>query len=130
MAQQRKNRLNLFNPQSFTFLSFILFIILSLSLMGLDKKYNLSSQIKSQVELLKSPLYGVINAPVDLKNRIANYFISQEQLLHENEALNEKIMQLDFELQKLNFFKAKHIYEFKWKSSFILVDKLWSPSIE
>ena len=108
MAQQRKNQLNLFNNPSFTFLSLILFVILSLSLMGLDKKYNLSSQIKYQVELLKSPLYEAINAPVDLKNRIANYFISQEQLLHENEALNEKIMQLDFELQKLNFIKEEN----------------------
>ena len=107
MAQQRKNQLNLFNPQSFTFLSFIFFVILSLALMGLDRKYNLSSQIKSQVELLKSPLYVMINAPLDLKNHIANYLISQEQLLHENEALNEKIMQLDFELQKLNFIKEE-----------------------
>ena len=108
MAQQRKNQLNLFNPQSFTFLSFIFFVILSLALMGLDKKYNLSSQIKHQVELLKSPLYVTINAPLDLKNHIANYFKSQEQLLHENEALNEKIMQLDIELQKLNFIKEEN----------------------
>jgi rod shape-determining protein MreC len=92
MAQQRKNQLNLFNPQTFTFLSFIFFVILSLALMGLDRKYNLSSQIKYQVELLKSPLYVTINAPLDLKNHIANYFKSQEQLLHENETLNEKII--------------------------------------
>ena len=76
--------------------------------MGLDKKYNISSQIKSHVELFKSPLYVTINAPIILKNHIANYFISQEQLRHENEALNEKIMQLEFELQKLNFFKEEN----------------------
>jgi rod shape-determining protein MreC len=110
MAQQNKNRLSLFNTPSFTFLSFIFFVSLSLALMGLDKKYSFSSQIKSHVELLKSPLNVIINAPVDLKNRIANYFISQEQLLHENEALNEKIMQLDFELQKLNFIKEENTH--------------------
>jgi hypothetical protein len=75
--------------------------------MGLDKKYNLSSQIKSQVELLKTPLYITINAPLDLKNRIANSFISQEQLLHENENLNEKIMQLDLKFKSLIILKKK-----------------------
>ena len=57
------NNLKLFNRDTFPLFNFLTLFILCLIIMGIDYRYKISNEIKTEISILNSPVNYIINLP-------------------------------------------------------------------
>jgi len=103
-----KKELKLFNASQSPLFSLILLLLLSFSLMGLDYRKGIHQDIKQKSTFLILPLIYVLNLPNDISKSLEDLFKEKSILSEKNKELENKIIDLSIEIQRLNFIKAEN----------------------
>lgn len=81
---------------------------LALLLMVLDCRTVWFNRIKQQTSIIVTPLQYVVDAPTSFVRAVRHDVKSQQQLLHENTRLHEKLLFMQAHLQKLLALKKEN----------------------
>jgi len=103
-----KKALRLFSKNPFPIFSFIILLSISLSLMGLDHRKGIYRDIKEKSTFIIPPIIYIFNIPKNINNSLHNLFTSKSQLFKKNQELENKIIDLSIENQKLNLIEAEN----------------------
>ena len=106
MDQQQAPRFFIHGPSPFTRL--IVFSTLSLLLMASDSKFSYLLQVRQVLTVAIQPLQIIANSPFKLYNNIEGYFVSQELLRLDNNALRKKVLFQSEQLQALALLKSEN----------------------
>lgn len=106
MDQQQAPRFFIHGPSPFTRL--IVFSTLSLLLMASDSKFSYLFKARQVLVVALQPLQAVANSPFELYDNIENYFISQQSLRRDNDALRKKMLFQSEQLQTLATLKSEN----------------------
>ena len=103
-----KKELKLFNDGQSPIFSFIILLLISLSLMGLDYRKKIHHHIKNESSFLIKPIVYVINLPKNINESLTNLFKTKSQLFEKNLKLENKIIDLSIENQRLILIEAEN----------------------
>ena len=104
-----KKELKLFNNDQSPIFGFIILLIVSLSLMGLDSRKGIHHQIKEKSNILSIPVIFVLNSPKNISESLKNLFKSKAELFKMNQELEKKIVDLSIANQKLILIDEENI---------------------
>jgi len=103
-----KKELRLFNTSQFPLFSLIILLLLSFSLMGLDYRKGIHHDIRQKSTFLILPIIYVLNLPNNISKSLEDLFKSKSILSEKNKELENKIIDLSINMQKLNLIKAEN----------------------
>jgi rod shape-determining protein MreC len=103
-----KKELKLFNDGQSPIFSFIILLLISFSLMGLDYRKKIHHHIKNESSFLIKPIVYVINLPKNINESLTNLFKTKSQLFEKNLKLENKIIDLSIENQRLILIEAEN----------------------
>lgn len=89
-------------------LHLILAVLCSLGLMALDKFTNSSTQLRSYLTALVSPLYYAANMPQAVLSDASAQFMSRQSLLDENRELRETLLRQNTLMQRFQFLQQEN----------------------
>lgn len=108
MAKKRENkRLRLFTQESPAFL-FVILTICSIVLMSLDYRYNIHTQLKQHIMLVRTPFQWIINAPSRLISSIDYYLSEQNKLQQQIFLLKTEASLFQLNQQKLRLLENEN----------------------
>lgn len=84
------------------FARLVFFSALSLTLMATDSRLHYLIAMRQQLVAFMHPLQMLANAPSSIFNHLDDYFSTHHYLLNNNQALSERILKQEVELQRLN----------------------------
>ena len=103
-----KKELRLFNTKQSPIFSFIVLLLISLSLMGLDSRKGIHHEIKEKSTFILPPLIYILNLPKNISGSLQNLFKTKAELSEKNQELQNKIINLSISNQKLNLIEAEN----------------------
>ncbi|WP_337841473.1 rod shape-determining protein MreC [Rheinheimera sp.] len=83
-------------------------VLCSVGLMALDKFTDSSTQLRSYLTALVSPLYYVANLPQALLSDASAQFSSHQRLLQENQKLRETLLRQNTQVQRFQFLQQEN----------------------
>ena len=83
-------------------------VLCSVGLMALDKFTDSSTQLRSYLTALVSPLYYVANLPQALLSDASAQFSSHQRLLEENQKLRETLLRQNTQVQRFQFLQQEN----------------------
>ena len=102
MAKDTESKkLKLFNTQESPILPFFLLLLISISLMSYDHRYNINYNIKQYISALNAPIKFIINAPSTITQNLKIYLSNQESLHKKIKSQRNEINLLRLNAQKL-----------------------------
>ena len=104
-----KKELKLFNNDQSPIFGFIILLLTSLSLMGLDYRKGIHQEIKENSNLIITPIIYVLNLPKNISRSFEDLFKTKAQLSKKNQELEKKIADLSIENQKLVLIDQENI---------------------
>ena len=104
-----KKELRLFNDDQSPIFGFIILILISLTLMGLDSRKKIHQEIRQKSDYLSIPITYAINLPKNVSKSLQQLFKSKAQLLEENQKLENNIINLSIENQRLIFIEQENL---------------------
>ena len=103
-----KKELKLFNNTPSPIFGFIILLFISLSLMGIDHRKKIHYEIKEKSTFLIVPIIYVLNLPNNITNSINDLLKSKSKLFKKNRELENKIIDLSIENQRLGLIEAEN----------------------
>ena len=94
-------KLKLFNTQESPILPFFLLLLISISLMSYDHRYQINYDIKQYISALNTPIKFIINAPSTFIQNFKIYLSDQEALHKKIQSQQNEINLLLLDAQKL-----------------------------
>ena len=108
MAQKtNSSNLKLFNRERFPLVSFFVFFILCLTLMGIDYRYQISKKIKTVIPIY-SPITNLINLPINFYHNLKNNFITKKSLLNKIDNLEITNYNLSIKVQENQLLNSEN----------------------
>ena len=104
-----KKELRLFNNDQSPIFGFIILILISLTLMGLDSRKKIHQEIRQKSDYLSIPITYAINLPKNVSESLQQLFKSKAQLLEENQKLENNVINLSIENQRLIFIEQENL---------------------
>ena len=102
MAKETESKkLKLFNTQESPILPFFLLLLISISLMSYDHRYQINYDIKQYISALNTPIKFIINAPSTFIQNFKIYLSDQEALHKKIQSQQNEINLLLLDAQKL-----------------------------
>jgi rod shape-determining protein MreC len=102
MAKETESKkLKLFNTQESPILPFFLLLLISISLMSYDHRYNINYNIKQYISALNAPIKFIINTPSTITQNLKIYLSAQEDLHKKIKSQRNEINLLRLNAQKL-----------------------------
>ena len=102
MAKETASKkLKLFNTQESPILPFFLLLLISISLMSYDHRYNINYNIKQYISALNAPIKFIINTPSTITQNLKIYLSNQEALHKKIKSQRNEINFLRLNAQKL-----------------------------
>lgn len=102
MAKETESKkLKLFNTQESPILPFFLLLLISISLMSYDHRYNINYNIKQYISALNAPIKFIINTPSTITQNLKIYLSNQETLHKKIKSQQNEINLLRLNAQKL-----------------------------
>ena len=102
MAKETASKkLKLFNTQESPILPFFLLLLISISLMSYDHRYNINYNIKQYISALNAPIKFIINTPSTITQNLKIYLSNQEALHKKIKSQRNEINLLRLDAQKL-----------------------------
>ena len=102
MAKETASKkLKLFNTQESPILPFFLLLLISISLMSYDHRYNINYNIKQYISALNAPIKFIINTPSTITQNLKIYLSNQEALHKKIKSQRNEINLLRLNAQKL-----------------------------
>lgn len=102
MAKETESKkLKLFNTQESPILPFFLLLLISISLMSYDHRYNINYNIKQYISALNAPIKFIINTPSTITQNLKIYLSNQEALHKKIKSQRNEINLLRLNAQKL-----------------------------
>ena len=102
MAKETASKkLKLFNTQESPILPFFLLLLISISLMSYDHRYNINYNIKQYISALNAPIKFIINTPSTITQNLKIYLSAQEALHKKIKSQRNEINLLRLNAQKL-----------------------------
>lgn len=102
MAKETESKkLKLFNTQESPILPFFLLLLISISLMSYDHRYNINYNIKQYISALNAPIKFIINTPSTITQNLKIYLSNQESLHKKIKSQRNEINLLRLNAQKL-----------------------------
>ena len=102
MAKETASKkLKLFNTQESPILPFFLLLLISISLMSYDHRYNINYNIKQYISALNAPIKFIINTPSTITQNLKIYLSAQEDLHKKIKSQRNEINLLRLNAQKL-----------------------------
>lgn len=89
-------------------LRLVLAVACSIGLMFVDRYTDSATQLRSYLTSAVSPLFYAASLPESVITSASEQLMSQQQLLQENAALKARLLQLDAQLQLLNFLQLEN----------------------
>jgi rod shape-determining protein MreC len=83
-------------------------VLLSLVLMFADSRFDYLSKLRYYTAVLVTPVHFVAAVPARISEWVAAAFSSRTQLMDENAALKDQLLELQFRLQKLEHLSAEN----------------------
>lgn len=103
MAKETASKkLKLFNTQESPILPFFLLLLISISLMSYDHRYNINYNIKQYISALNAPIKFIINTPSTITQNLKIYLSNQEALHKKIKSQRDEINLLRLNTQKLH----------------------------
>ena len=103
MAKETESKkLKLFNTQESPILPFFLLLLISISLMSYDHRYNINYNIKQYISALNAPIKFIINTPSTITQNLKIYLSNQEALHKKIKSQRDEINLLHLNTQKLH----------------------------
>ena len=103
MAKETESKkLKLFNTQESPILPFFLLLLISISLMSYDHRYNINYNIKQYISALNAPIKFIINTPSTITQNLKIYLSNQEALHKKIKSQRDEINLLRLNTQKLH----------------------------
>ena len=121
-----KKELRLFNDDQSPIFGFIILILISLTLMGLDSRKKIHQEIRQKSDYLSIPITYAINLPKNVSESLQQLFKSKAQLLEENQKLENNVINLSIENQRLIFIEQENL---QLRKSLGIVNNLGFDSI-
>jgi len=103
-----KKKLRLFSNVQFPIFGFIILLLISLTLMGLDHRKGIHNKIKENSNFLVTPIIYILNLPKNISESLTDLFKSKSQLFKKNQELEDKIIELSIENQRLTLIQAEN----------------------
>ena len=103
-----KKELKLFHNAQSPIFGFIILIVFSFSLMGLDHRKGIHNEIKEKSTFLITPIIYILNLPKNINESLKILFETKNQLFKKNQELENKIVDLSIENQKLILIQAEN----------------------
>ena len=94
-------KLKLFNTQDSPILPFFLLLLISISLMSYDHRYQINYDIKQYISALNTPIKFIINTPSTIIQNFKIYLSDQEALHKKIQSQKNEINLLLLDAQKL-----------------------------
>ena len=134
MIKSHQRSSKLFNKGPSLLSKLLLFILISIVLMGVDFRFHYLKDIRRATNVFTKPFHSLLNLPSDLYHFTTSYFSNQSRLIHENEALKLNIDGLKADLQRLDFIDqendqlknlldVKNAYKFKTEAVSIIYSR-------
>ena len=102
MAKETASKkLKLFNTQESPILPFFLLLLISISLMSYDHRYQINNVIKQQISTLNAPIKFIINTPSNIIRNSKIFLSHQKTLLEKINSQQDEINLILLNLQKL-----------------------------
>ena len=76
--------------------------------MGLDHRKGIHSKIKENSNFLVTPIIYILNLPKNISESLTDLFKSKSQLFKKNQELEDKIIELSIENQRLILIQAEN----------------------
>ena len=109
MAKETESKkLKLFNTQESPILPFFLLLLISISLMSYDHRYNINYNIKQYISALNAPIKFIINTPSTITQSLKIYLSNQEALHKKIRSQRNEINLLRLDAQKLQFLENEN----------------------
>ena len=109
MAKETASKkLKLFNTQESPILPFFLLLLISISLMSYDHRYNINYNIKQYISALNAPIKFIINTPSTITQNLKIYLSNQEALHKKIRSQRNEINLLRLDAQKLQFLENEN----------------------
>ena len=109
MAKETASKkLKLFNTQESPILPFFLLLLISISLMSYDHRYNINYNIKQYISALNAPIKFIINTPSTITQSLKIYLSNQEALHKKIRSQRNEINLLRLDAQKLQFLENEN----------------------
>ena len=109
MARRHSSKkLKLFNTGEPPFFSFIFLVFVSFLLMGLDYRMSIHQSIKQATSYLDPVIIFITNLPHEIEGGLKDNFTTKSALLKEKIELENKILELSIENQKLNLITEEN----------------------
>lgn len=89
---------------------FVFFAILSLLLMALDARLDALGGLRQALAVVINPLQRLANAPAELLDQTANFFVTQSRLQNENALLRQKQLVQSAQLQRMQALQAENAH--------------------
>ena len=123
MIKFHERSTKLFNKGSSLLSKFLLIILISIVLMGIDFRFHYLKDIRQATNFLSKPFHAALNFPNTIYTLTTQYFANQSHLIHENELLKFDIDRLKADLQRLDFLdqennQLKNLLEIKNSKKF------------
>jgi len=103
-----KKELRLFNTTQSPIFSFIILLLISLTLMGFDYRKGIHGEIREKSSFLIAPLIYVLNLPKNISESLKDLIKSKSQLFEKNQELENKVIDLSIENQRLGLIEAEN----------------------
>ena len=97
-----------FKENNLIFLKLVLFLIISITLLVLDKNLLISNKIRSNMSHLIEPIYKLAELPVNIYSNFSEYSHNKNQLIKENKRLRKKILVQSGLIQKIPSLKEEN----------------------
>ncbi len=101
-------KLRLFNTNQSPIFSFIVLLLVSFLLMGLDYRKEIQPDIKQFRSYIKPPLIYFLNLPNKISESVKETLTTKSALLEEKIQLENSMIELSIENQKLIFLEAEN----------------------
>jgi rod shape-determining protein MreC len=82
------------------------FASLSLTLLVLDARFHYAESLRSLLAMLAYPVQRVALAPVEIAERIGEFFATQSRLINENSELRAKLLAAELEARRLEALRG------------------------
>lgn len=102
-----KNNLH-FRQSHIISIKLILFLVISISFLLIDKNLELSNKIRNNSSYLIKPIYSTAEAPLKIFNKLSIYIDSMQDLIKKNKILEKKVFIQSGIIQKIPLLKEEN----------------------
>ena len=102
-----KNNLH-FRQSHIVSIKLILFLVISIFFLLIDKNLELSNKIRNNTSYLIKPIYSTAEAPLKIFNKLSIYIDSMQDLIKKNKILEKKVFIQSGIIQKIPLLKEEN----------------------